>query len=353
MTAQAIPAERLSRRPVGYWLLAVAALVFAMVLLGGATRLTHSGLSIVEWQPVSGAVPPLDQAAWQAEFSKYQQFPEYRKLNRGMTLDEFKQIYWVEYAHRLLGRLIGVVLALPFLYFWWTGYLDRTLVSRLAAMLLLVGAQGALGWFMVQSGLIDDPSVSHYRLTAHLGLAVIVYGYILWTAFGLLAPAATRHCALGLTQASRFLVALVFLQILAGGLVAGLRAGLIYNSWPLMDGTLFPVGLFDSSPWWRNPLENIAAVQFDHRMLAYLLTLLATAVCWQMLRDPAATLAKRRAAAILLAVVFLQVTLGIATLLLVVPVPLAVIHQGGALAVFTAALWLCHTVRQRDLETLA
>jgi heme a synthase len=344
MSVQAIGAERVNRRPVGYWLLAIAALVFAMVLLGGATRLTHSGLSIVEWQPVTGAVPPLDQAEWQAEFSKYQQFPEYRKLNSEMTLGEFKQIYWVEYAHRLLGRLIGAAFALPFLYFLWAGYLDRELAPRLAAILALGGAQGGLGWFMVQSGLVDDPAVSHYRLTAHLGLAVIVYGYILWTGLTLLTPVGFHSHPCALARTGRFFVALVFLQILAGGLVAGLHAGLIYNTWPLMDGSLVPTRLFDSIPWWRNPLENIAAVQFDHRILAYLTTLVAVLIGWQAIRGGTATV--RRAAIILLLAVIAQVTLGIATLLLTVPVLLAVAHQGGALVVFSAALWLCHTMRR-------
>jgi cytochrome c oxidase assembly protein subunit 15 len=313
-----------------------------MVLLGGTTRLTHSGLSIVEWQPVTGTIPPLSDSEWQSEFGKYQQFPEYRKLNSDMTLGEFKQIFWVEYAHRLLGRVIGVVFALPFLYFLWAGALERALAPRLGLILLLGGAQGALGWFMVESGLANDPAVSHYRLTAHLGLAVILYGAVLWTAFDLLAPRRDNADA-GLGSAGGLLVGLVFLQILAGGLVAGMHAGLIYNSWPLMDGSLAPVHLFDSQPWWRNPLENIAMVQFDHRMLAYLVLLCVVALCGRVfVRQGHA----RTAAALLLVAASAQIALGIATLLLVVPVPLAVVHQAGALIVFTAALWLCHCLRQ-------
>lgn len=346
MTTQALSIDTPNRRAVGLWLLAVAALVFAMVLLGGTTRLTHSGLSIVEWQPVSGVIPPLSDAAWQSEFGKYQQFPEYRKLNSDMTLGEFKAIFWVEYSHRLLGRIIGAVLVLPFLYFLRAGALERALVPRLAIIVLLFGAQGALGWFMVESGLASDPAVSHYRLTAHLGLAVILYGAILWTAFDLLTSPRPRHGAAGPRRASQVLVGLVFLQILAGGLVAGLHAGLIYNSWPLMDGALAPVQLFDSQPWWRNPLENIAMVQFDHRTVAYLLLVCVAVVCWRVFARPAIDGGARRGAALLLAAVLGQIALGIATLLLVVPVPLAVAHQAGAVVVFTAALWLCHNLRQ-------
>ncbi|HUN50650.1 MAG TPA: COX15/CtaA family protein [Candidatus Sulfotelmatobacter sp.] len=346
MTAQAISDATPDRRAVGLWLLAVAALVFAMVLLGGTTRLTHSGLSIVEWQPVSGVIPPLDQAAWQAEFSHYQQFPEYRDVNAGMTLDQFKAIFWVEYAHRLLGRVIGLVFALPFVYFLWVGALERSLAPRLGLILLLGGAQGFLGWFMVESGLVRDPAVSHYRLTAHLGLAVILYGAILWTAFDLLRPARRRDGGAITRRFAAMLVGLVFLQILAGGLVAGLHAGLIYNTWPLMDGSLAPLGLFTAKPWWRNPLENIAMVQFDHRMLAYLVLACTLALCWRVVAGPGPAAGARRAAALLLLAVLGQVALGIATLLLVVPVPLAVVHQAGALVVFTAALWLCHGLRQ-------
>jgi cytochrome c oxidase assembly protein subunit 15 len=344
-TAHAISLETPNRRGVGLWLLTVAAMVFAIVLLGGTTRLTHSGLSIVEWQPVTGVLPPLSDTEWQTEFAKYQQFPEYRKLNSDMTLAEFKQIFWVEYAHRLLGRVIGVVFALPFLYFLWAGALDRALVRRLAIILLLGGAQGVLGWFMVESGLADDPAVSHYRLTAHLGLAVILYGAILWTACDLLSVP-RRHGTAGPRRASQLLVGLVFLQILAGGLVAGLHAGLIYNSWPLMDGSLAPLHLFDSQPRWRNPMENIAMVQFDHRMLAYLVLVSAVVICWRAFTAREGDASMRRAVALLLSAIVAQIGLGIATLLLVVPIPLAVLHQAGALVLFTAALWLCHRLHQ-------
>lgn len=336
-----------SGRAVGIWLVAVAALVFAMVLLGGTTRLTHSGLSIVEWKPVTGVLPPLDEPAWQAEFDRYREFPEYKQLNLGMTLPEFKAIYWVEYAHRLLGRVIGLAFALPFAWFLATRRITRRLAVRLGAILALGGAQGALGWFMVESGLVDDPAVSHYRLTAHLGLAVALYGAILWTAFDELAePAAAR--GRGLRLLAYGIAALIFVQILLGGLVAGLHAGLIYNTWPLMDGSLAPLNLFATAPWWRGPLENIAMVQFDHRMVAYAIAALAAFAAWRVRRAPQASERQRAAALLLLAVVFTQILLGIATLLAVVPVPLAVAHQGGALAAFSAALWLCHTLTPRD-----
>ena len=325
-----------SRRRLAVWLFGVALLVFAMVMLGGATRLTDSGLSIVEWKPVTGVLPPLGEAAWQAEFDKYRAFPEYQKINRGMTLAEFKRIYWYEYAHRLLGRAIGLAFLAPFLWFLARGQVPRRLVPVLAGLFVLGGLQGAVGWWMVASGLVDRPDVSHYRLTVHLGLAVVLYAALLWVALGLWrgrsAAAADR-----LAPAAGAVCGLVFVQILLGGLVAGLDAGLIYYTFPLLNGEFLPAGAFSASPWWLNPLENVALVQFDHRIGAYLL-LLAVAALWWRLR------AGRHAgpALLLVAATLLQAAIGVATVLLVVPVWLGVTHQAGALAVLTVAVTLWH-----------
>lgn len=332
------------RGPVAAWLLVCCALVFAMIVLGGVTRLTRSGLSIVEWQPIVGAIPPFTERQWEAEFEKYRQTPEYQKVNYGISLAEFKEIFWVEYAHRLLGRTIGFAFLVPFLYFLIRRRLGRELVPRLVGLFVLGGLQGALGWYMVASGLVDDPRVSAYRLTAHLGLAVIIYGYMFLVALDLLypqarpAPAPARRYALALT-------ALVFVTILAGGFVAGTRAGFVFNTWPLMYGRLVPEGLYALSPWWLNLFENVATVQFNHRWLAYAVVI-ATVLLWAAIRRTGATPRARTAAHLLLAAVVLQFGLGIATLLAVVPVPLGAAHQGGALLVLTAALFLNHALRK-------
>lgn len=329
---------------VAAWLLVVCALIFAMVVLGGVTRLTRSGLSIVEWNPVMGAIPPITEHQWEVEFEKYRQTPEYIKVNYGMSLEAFKQIYWVEYAHRLLGRAIGFAFLIPFLYFWARKRIGRELAPKLVALFVLGGLQGALGWYMVASGLVEDPHVSAYRLTAHLGLAVIIYGYMFWVALGLLypqpsgAPAGLRHFAWAVT-------ALVFVTILAGGFVAGTRAGFLFNTWPLMNGRLVPEGLYALHPWWLNWFENVATVQFNHRWLAYGVVLAALALWMRVRRSPAVPRV-RAAAHLLVAAVLLQFGLGIATLLTIVPVSLGAAHQGGALLVLTAALFLNHALRR-------
>ena len=331
-------------RAVAAWLLACCALVFAMVVIGGVTRLTHSGLSIVEWQPIVGTLPPLDEAQWRDTFLKYQQTPEYKLVNRGMPLAEFKGIFWWEYFHRLLGRLIGVVFLLPLLWFALRGKIGRELVPKLVGIFVLGGLQGAMGWYMVASGLVDDPRVSQYRLAAHLGIAFLIYAAMFWVALDLLYPraggAAPRR---GLLRAALGLAVLVFVMSLTGAFVAGIHAGRAYNTFPLMNGEWLPAGMFVIEPWYLNFFSNIPLVQFDHRLIAWLLAFLAPWFWWRARREQAPRV--RLGAHLLLAALAAQIALGIATLLLVVPVPLAAAHQAGALLVFAAALFTAHALR--------
>jgi len=333
-------------RAVAAWLLACCALVFAMVVVGGVTRLTHSGLSIVEWQPIVGTLPPLDEGAWQEAFRKYQQTPEYRLVNPTMILAGFKSIYWWEYVHRFLGRLVGAAFLLPFLWFALRGRIARALAWKLAGIFALGALQGALGWYMVQSGLVDDPRVSQYRLTAHLGIAFLIYAPMLWIALDLLLPRASRTEAAprGLRRFAFALAALIFVMALSGGLVAGTRAGLAYNTFPLMNGRFVPPELFAIEPWYLNFSSNMATVQFDHRLIAWLLAFLVPWF-WLKVRREAAPRRTRLGADLLLAMLALQITLGIATLLLAVPLPLAAAHQAGSLLVFSAAIFVVHSLR--------
>ena len=330
-------------RAVAAWLLVCCALVFAIVVVGGITRLTHSGLSIVEWQPIVGALPPLDEAGWQETFGKYKQTPQYRLVNPGMSLDGFKSIFWWEYIHRLLGRLIGAAFLLPLLCFALRGRIARALAWKFAAIFGLGALQGALGWYMVQSGLVDNPRVSQFRLTAHLGIAFLIYAAMLWIVFDLLftraGPVSRR-----LRRFAFALAALTFVMVLSGGLVAGTRAGLAYNTFPLMNGRFVPPEIFALEPWYLNFSNNISTVQFDHRLIAWLLAFLVPWF-WLRVRREAAPRRARLAAELLLGALALQIALGIATLLLAVPVPLAAAHQAGALLVFSAALFSAHSLR--------
>jgi heme a synthase len=317
-----------------------------MVVLGGVTRLTRSGLSMVQWDPIMGVMPPLGQAQWEQTFAKYQQFPEYQKINRGMSLAEFKSIFWVEYAHRLLGRSIGLAFLLPFLYFLVRRLLPRALIPKLMTMFVLGGLQGLLGWFMVKSGLVDRPHVSPYRLSAHLAMAVLIYGYILWVALGLLFTSAENDAPANrpLRRLGIAVTVAVCIMIVSGGFVAGTKAGFAFNTFPLMNGHLAPPGILAMKPAWANFFENIATVQLDHRLIAYFLCIIVP-FYWFRIWQAEVTTRTRAVAHALLAVLALQMTLGIATLLLVVPVALAAAHQAGALLVFTAALLLNHELR--------
>lgn len=326
-------------RIVAGWLLVCCAMIFGMVVLGGVTRLTGSGLSMVEWDPIFGVIPPLSQDEWQAVFDQYRASPEYQKVNMHMDVEDFKSIYWFEFAHRLLGRTIGTVFLLPFLFFLWRGWIRRPLIPKLIAMFVLGGLQGALGWYMVASGLVDDPHVSQYRLTAHLLLAFLIYGFIFWVALDLLRPAHSAAASERLRRGAGLFLLLVIATISSGGLVAGLKAGYAYSTFPLMDGALIPEAIFLFEPLWRNFFENIATVQFDHRLLATLV-LIGGSGLWLAARRLPPHL--RRRAHLLLGMICLQIALGISTLLLHVPIALASLHQAGALVLLTLTLYLLH-----------
>lgn len=330
-------------RQVARWLMVCAAVIFGMILLGGMTRLTNSGLSIVEWKPLMGAIPPLNEHDWQEVFHKYKQFPEYQKVNHGMSVHEFKVIFMYEYLHRLLGRLIGVLFALPMIYFAVRGRLRPGLTPKLVILFFMGGLQGLLGWYMVKSGLVDNPRVSQYRLTAHLGVAVAIYAYMVWLVFDLLLARESRVASERKPYArwSLVLVALVFLMILSGGLVAGTDAGFAYPTWPLMGDSFIPRGLYATSPAWLAMFEDITTIQFNHRMFAYVLFVVLSASAVLVYRS--STQGYGRLAAVLLVLVLcVQVILGISTLLLHVPVALGTAHQGGAVLLLTAALFLSH-----------
>ncbi|MBF0214093.1 MAG: COX15/CtaA family protein [Magnetococcales bacterium] len=333
---------RQDRRQVGWWLFVCCALVYGMLALGGITRLTGSGLSMVEWQPLIGTLPPMDQAAWQEVFTKYQNTPEFRHVNHDMDLEGFKGIFWLEYFHRLLGRMTGVVFFVPFAWFLWRRKLDRPVTIRLLSIFLLGGMQGVMGWLMVKSGLISDPHVSPYRLTAHLGLAFLVYGWMLWTALELFidqdASPATAS-APGFRRASLGIVTLISVTVLSGGFVAGAKAGYGYNTFPRMHDEWFPDAYWDMVPAWRNFFENVAAIQWDHRLMATL-TFFAILAYWVLGRRFASSGPVRVGLHLLLLAVSLQVALGIATLLLHVPVNLAWAHQVWSMALFTVALFI-------------
>lgn len=323
-------------RPVAVWLLAVAALVAIMVVVGGLTRLTESGLSITEWKPVTGAVPPLSEADWQEEFDKYRQIPQYQLINKGMSLGEFKTIYWWEWAHRFLGRLIGVAFFVPFVWFLVTGRLRGTLAWKCAGLFVLGGLQGALGWYMVASGLVDRVSVSQYRLAAHLGLAFAIFGALIWVALDILrGNRAGDRQWLGWAAA---ILGLVYLQIVLGAFVAGLDAGFIYNTWPLMEGAFIPDRLYATG---AAAFEDIKTIQFNHRMAAYMLAAVTVAWCWRVVAAQAAPL-QRRAAMWFATAVLLQILLGIWTLVAVVPIWLGGLHQFGALVVLAFAVFQMH-----------
>jgi cytochrome c oxidase assembly protein subunit 15 len=332
-----------SDRQVAIWLLIVCGLIFVMVVLGGVTRLTGSGLSMVDWRPVTGWLPPLTDAEWQRVFEMYQQSPEFQKVNSYMDVNDFKGIFWLEFLHRLLGRTIGLAFALPFVFFLVRGYVVRREWPKYLFMFVLGGLQGVLGWYMVKSGLIDNPHVSQYRLTAHLVAAFLIYAYMFWVALSLLFPKepGDRHPWFA---KSVWLTGLISLTIVSGGFVAGLRAGKIYNTFPMMGDYWIPPGIMALEPAWRNLTENLTTVQFDHRLLAILTFVLIT-VAWVRMRGAGLPARAATAANALLHTAILQVALGVATLLLAVPIVLGAAHQGVAMLLFTVSLYLTHSLR--------
>ena len=382
--------KQINARPViQLWLFFICALIFAMVIVGGATRLTGSGLSITEWKPIVGAIPPLNLEDWREAFDKYKQIPQYKEINEGMSLAEFKTIFWWEWAHRFLGRFIGLAFFLPFLFFLVTKRVESSLKPKFWLMLLGGGMQGFVGWYMVASGLTERVDVSQYRLAAHLGLAVLLFSYIYWVAIGLgrddTAPVAggqpkahqnapvaggqmkahqnaavaggqlkahqnaavaggqlKPHQKSGQPKAhlkspAYFITCLIFLQIIAGAFVAGLKAGKAHNTWPLMDGRFIPNGLDVMTPFWKNLFENVLTVQFNHRMIAYVIAIVVFLHFIQCLLSKNGLAIK--GAVILLVFTLFQITLGIVTLLQLVPLDLALYHQGSAVILLTAGLW--------------
>jgi cytochrome c oxidase assembly protein subunit 15 len=335
-----------SSRAVTAWLFTVAALVALMVVVGGYVRLTRSGLSIVEWNPISGVIPPIGEAAWQAEFAKYQQTPEFKLINATMTLDGYKRIFFLEWAHRLIARLAGLIVALPLLYFLWKGTIPWRRSGPYLAIGLLFAFQGFMGWYMVASGLVDRPHVSHFRLTIHLLTALTLLGLTLWTAFGRVYPAGEgarpRWSAAGLGA-----LAIIVVQIGYGGLVAGLKAGWVSNTWPLMLGRLVPPDLLTSlGSWLESALEAPVTTHFIHRWLAFVVL---AAAGWFWLRErgraEASAAQIRAASAALLGIIALQILLGIGVVLFSVPTWLALLHQATALVMFATAVYLNHRLR--------
>jgi cytochrome c oxidase assembly protein subunit 15 len=328
-------------RPVAIWLAIVALFVLAMVVVGGATRLTDSGLSITEWKPVAGALPPMNAKDWNDEFARYKEIPQYKLVNRGMSLAAFKQIYWWEWGHRLLGRVLGAVFVIPAAWFLIRQEMPRWLIPRMGLLLVLGGLQGLVGWWMVASGLSERVSVAPERLATHLGLAFVLLAALVWTALDAWAGAPRQTIPGPWVKASFGLTGLFYFQILLGALVAGNDAGLVYNDWPMMNGALFPAD-YAGSGLWSTLAHSQAAVQFNHRIFAYLLTVLTAVFVVQAVRSPYLLPEVKRLALALGVVVGLQVLLGIVTLTSRVPISLGMAHQVTAailLAVSVAFVW--------------
>ncbi|TNE49883.1 MAG: heme A synthase [Deltaproteobacteria bacterium] len=340
-----------SRRVIGFWLFFCCGMIYAMVVIGGVTRLTQSGLSMVEWKPILGVLPPMNQKDWTIAFNKYKKFPEY-KVRKSMTMSEFKFIYYMEWFHRIWGRLLGLVFGLPLLFFWIRKKLDKSLSIKLFVGFILGGAQGLLGWYMVKSGLVNQPHVSHYRLTAHLLLAVFLYGYILWIGLDVwrrgqstdaLVQGGNSDSFLSLRRWSFGITGIIFVMIGSGGLVAGKKAGYAFNTWPTIAGAIIPDNLFAFSPWYKNFFENTLTIQFTHRSIAYLLCVLIPMLWWFAHK---ANLSGRLRVYLSLFVgaLLLQVFLGITTLLYIVPVSLGAMHQAGALLLLTFSIVCAHSL---------
>lgn len=328
---------------LGVWLLLCAASVYLMIVVGGITRLTQSGLSMVEWAPIMGVIPPLNETQWLAVFAKYQGSPEYLKVNAGMSLEAFKQIFYWEYGHRVLGRVIGLIYAIPLIFFIFKGMVPKGWYGRLFSLFVLGGLQGLMGWYMVKSGLVDVPHVSQYRLTAHLGLALLIFSLMLWYAMDFLRGDASREAASSrYLHATSMLIIVVFLMMMSGGFVAGTKAGFIMNTFPTMNGQWVPDGLFALSPVWRNLFENAVTIQFVHRCLAALVLAVVLYTFFSARQQSFNSYAW-----LLLLVTAGQITLGVSALVYQVPVALGAAHQAGAVALLSASLLLAHIARKQ------
>ncbi len=327
------------------WLLAGCFLIYAMVVIGGITRLTHSGLSMVEWNMIVGSMPPMSDADWQVPFEKYQASPEYKIINNQFSLQEFKSIYWWEFIHRMLGRTIGVVFLIPFFYFLIKKKFDRPFLKKMFVLLLLGALQGVLGWFMVKSGLQKEPHVSHYRLAAHLISAFTVFGFTFWYAMDLLYPktSAQDDVSKKVKLLGKITFSVIVLQIIYGALTAGLKAGLFYNSFPKMGPAFFPDTIVSFEPFWKNFLENPSGVQFMHRYIAYAVVIMVVFL-WETSRRMQLSRLQRVASNVMLGVVCVQFLLGIITLLYAVPITMGVLHQTGAFVLFASALFFMHSL---------
>ena len=318
--------------------------MFAMVVIGGITRLTNSGLSMVEWRLFMGSIPPLSDADWNETFAKYKAFPEYQHINTEFTLVDFKGIFWWEYIHRILGRMIGIVFLIPFIFFLIRKWLDARLIRQLLLMFFLGGLQGFLGWFMVASGLIDDPHVSHYRLATHLTTAALLLAYIFWVAFGLNTERKARDVPVIVRSIAKLLLFLILFQTVYGAFVAGLRAGYIFNTFPKMGDEWIPQAVTSLDPWWSNFTEGMAGVQFIHRCMAFIIL---TVVGWLWATCSRADLTKVQTIGLWLIIgaTLIQFTLGVLTLLLSVPIPVAVMHQVGAMLLLISVVYFLNRLR--------
>jgi len=331
---------------VATWLFVLCGMIFFMVILGGLTRLTHSGLSMVDWRPITGWLPPMNLSEWQTVFDSYKSTPEYKKINEGMSLEGFKTIFWLEYAHRLWGRIMGIIFILPLVFFLIKGWIGQGLFLRLTLIFVMGAFQGLLGWYMVKSGLIDRPDVSQYRLVAHLSAAIIIYSYMFWLAMSLLKAGRNieEHSSPKLLIATIMSALWVFLTIVSGGFVAGIDAGLTYNTFPMMDGDFVPEGLLAQDPWFINFFENVTTVQFNHRILAETTFIFIVGIWWAS-RKSIASPSLRAPFNLMFIMVFLQVALGIITLVLALPIYVASLHQIGALVLLTLSLWAVHVLK--------
>jgi len=327
---------------LGVWLLFCAFVVYVMVVVGGITRLTQSGLSMVEWDPIMGIVPPIGEAAWMEVFDKYRQSPEYLKVNMGMSLDGFKTIFYWEYGHRVLGRVIGLIYFIPLLFFLLRGMVPRHWYARLFGLFVLGGLQGVMGWYMVKSGLVDVPQVSQYRLTAHLGLAIVILACMFWFALDFLrGEHRVSRASSAYLRSTALVVLVVFIMMLSGGFVAGTKAGFIINTFPTMHGKWVPDGLFAVTPGWKNLFENPVMIQFLHRLLAVIVTCFVLVSFWLSSKQ-----SFRTCNSLVVVVLFIQIILGISALVLRVPVLLGAAHQAGAATLLLTALFVAHRARK-------